>query len=165
MGVYISLDSFRCHVETSDGLGSDEPYMIVATVDRTAATPIRTFRYGPFANVDAQENHLTGFQTIWGMNGEDRLLNNPDDAIFLVCIIENDSDLPDLWSASIWQAVSGAFSAVAGLDRPTQVTRLATAMDRARPGDGPGAGSDDKVGSPREVRFSGAEIRSRLISA
>ena len=31
-------------------------------------------------------------------------------------------------------------------------------MDRARPGDGPGARSDDKVGSPREVRFSGAEI-------
>ena len=97
--IYTSLESFRCHTET-DEVGSDEPYVIVTSVDLRSTVSVsgisvpipasRVFRYGPFEDVDQQETHQVGFLSFWGLNGEERALSNPDDAIFIVGLMEND---------------------------------------------------------------------------
>src|SRR5688500_6685068 len=97
--IYVSLESFRCHTETNED-GADEPYMIVAAVDLSNTLNIggfpapipasRALVYGAFGDVNQQETHQVPFQSFWGLFGEERALPNPDDAIFLVGLMEWD---------------------------------------------------------------------------
>jgi hypothetical protein len=157
--IYISLDSIRCHSET-DEVGADEPYVIVTSVDLRTPSPVpnsRAYLYGPFDDVDDQETHPSGFQSFWGLNGEERALPNPDDAIFIVSLMENDNGDPGNLRGIIALAATGTLSATIGASRETRVSRLLQDIDSAM-GTVTGAPNfDDKIGI-QELRFTPGDI-------
>ena len=157
--IYITLDSIRCHTET-DEVGADEPYVIVTAVDLATPGPLpnsRAYRYGPFQDVDNQETHASGFQSFWGLNGEERALANPDDAIFIVSLMENDNGDAENLRGIIALTATGALSATIGANRAIRVSRLIQDINSAM-GTVTGAPNfDDKIGI-QELRFTRAEI-------
>ncbi|HEX8768002.1 MAG TPA: hypothetical protein VF714_06505, partial [Jatrophihabitans sp.] len=157
--LYLTLDSIRCHTET-DEVGSDEPYVIVTAVDLQTPGPVpnsRAFRYGPLGDVDSQETHSVNFQAFWGLGGEERALANPEDAIFIVSLMENDDGNAETLRGFIALAATGALSATIGANRGTRVQRLLQDINSAM-GTPTGAPNfDDKVGV-QELRFTQEEL-------
>ena len=159
--IYITLENFRCHTET-DEVGADEPYMIVTAVDiKPPNSPIpasRVYRYGPFNDVDAQETHDVPFQSFWGLGGEERALPNPDDAIFIVGLMENDNGDAENLRGIVAGIVAGTISATLGADRTTIVNRLLQDINSALNTITGAPNFDDQVGPPRELRFTAGDI-------
>ncbi len=166
--IYISLESFRCHAETNEA-GSDEPYIIVAAVDlrntvsvQGIPVPIpgsRAFRYGPFGDVDARETHQVPFQSFWGLHGEERALPNPDDAVFIVGLMEHDDGRSEALRGLVAAQVNSELFATLGVaDRPTRVGRLVQAFGSALRIPTGGPSTDEVIGGPQELRFTTGEI-------
>jgi hypothetical protein len=159
--IYITLESFRCHTET-DEVGADEPYMIVAAVDlRPPNSPIptsRVYRYGPFGDVDAKETHNVPFQSFWGLGGEERALPNPDDAIFIVGLMENDNGDAENLRGIVSGIVAGTISTTLGADRTTLVNRLLQDINSSLKTVTGAPNFDDQVSHPRELRFTAGDI-------
>lgn len=139
--IYAFLDSIRCHEET-DEVGADEPYVIVTAIDLRSSVSVsgltipipasRAFRYGPFRDVDARETHRPSFLSFWGLNGEERALSNPDDAIFLVALMENDDGNAEALRGLVAASVNSALFASLGVsDRSTRVGLLMEAINSA----------------------------------
>ncbi|MFL6129098.1 MAG: hypothetical protein ACJ73E_08525 [Mycobacteriales bacterium] len=173
--IYTTLDSFRCHEET-DEVGSDEPYVIVVSVDLRNTTQVttttpggpasgavtvpasRAYLYGPFGDVDGQENHIVPFQSFWGLAGEERALDNPDDAVFLVGLMENDDGNPENLRGIVGSSISAALAATLGFSRPQLVDRLLREMNSALSTVTGFPNTDDRVGFPVELRFTPADV-------
>lgn len=166
--IYITLDSFRCHTET-DEVGADEPYVIVTAIDLRSAVPVggfsvpipasRAFRYGPFEDVDQQETHSVPFLSFWGLNGEERALPNPDDAIFIVSLMENDDGNAEALRGLIAAQVnSELFATLSVTDRATRVGRILQAANSAMGLPTGGPSFDESVGFPQELRFTAQDI-------
>jgi hypothetical protein len=146
--IYITLDSIRCHTET-DEVGADEAYVIATSVDLETPSLVpnsRAYLYGPFQDVDDQETHFSGFQSIWGLNGEERALPNPDGVIFIVSLIENDDGDTENLRGIIALAATGALSATIGASRATRVSRLLQDINSAMGTVTGGPNFDDKIG-------------------
>ncbi|MRG56781.1 hypothetical protein GF108_14470 [Phyllobacterium sp. SYP-B3895] len=167
--LYVYLDAFHCHQETNDGVSaSDEPYIIVASIDLAATVAIggfsapipasRTFRYGPFRNVDAKETKYQFFHPFWGLFGEGPL-QNPTNAIFIVSLMESDDGNAEALRGLIAQAVNSAlFASLNVTDPQTRANLVLQAVDAAMniPTGFPDV--DDKIGGPQQLRFSAADI-------
>lgn len=157
--IYITLDSIRCHTET-DEAGSDEPYVLVTTVDMQTPGPVpnsRVFRYGPFGDVDSQETHFAPFQAVWGLASEERRMVTPDEAIFVVSLMENDDGDPEALRGVIALAATGALSATIGATRATRVQRLLEDINSAMGTPTGLPNLDDRVGV-QELRFTPGEL-------
>lgn len=166
--IYIFLESFRCHTET-DEVGADEPYVIVAAVDlrntvnvEGISLPIpasRAFVYGAFGDVDEQETHQVPFQSFWGLNGEERELRNPDDAIFLVGLMEWDDGNAQALRNIVAGSVNSALSASLGItDRNQRAGLVMQAFNGALQTPTGGPSTDEWVGLGQELRFTSDEI-------
>ncbi len=157
--IYISLDRFRCHTET-DEVGSDEPYIIVAAVDLSSNPPgSRAFLYGAFEDVDQQETHGVPFLSFWGLNGEERALPNPDDAVFIVGLMENDDGNPVALRGIVAAQVNSEVFATLGItDRALRVGRLMQAFASAQQVPTGGPSTDEVIGLPQELRFTPQEV-------
>lgn len=166
--IYAFLDSIRCHEET-DEVGADEPYVIVTAIDLRSSVSVsgltipipasRAFRYGPFRDVDARETHRPSFLSFWGLNGEERALSNPDDAIFLVALMENDDGNAEALRGLVAASVNSALFASLGVsDRSTRVGLLMEAINSAIRTPTGGPNFDDRIGDSQELRFTAADI-------
>lgn len=168
--IYIFAHSFRCHEETDDGLSaSDEPYIVVVSVDLRSPVPVagfnvplpasRAYRWGPFGDVDGQENVLLPFQSFWGLNGEERALPDPNDAIFLAALMESDNGDPEVLRGLVAVAANNALFASLADSRPDRVRVLIQAVNSAL-----GLPTtalpdqDDRVGGAQEVWFGPEDI-------
>jgi hypothetical protein len=164
--LYAYLESFRCHEET-DEVGADEPYVIVTAVDLTSTVSVsgipvpiptsRVFRYGAFGDVDGAETHQVPFQSFWGLNGEERSLR-PDDAIFIVGLMENDDGNPENLRGIVAATVAGTLSTTLSADRGTKVNRLLQDINSALSTVTGAPNFDDRVGAPQELRFEPGDI-------
>src|SRR5882724_9020980 len=77
--IQIYLSNIHCHEETSELSSADEPYVLVAAVNRAVVvngSPVTfpafdVIRYGPFEDVDDGETHLAPgiSQSFWGIDG------------------------------------------------------------------------------------------------
>ncbi|WP_345539849.1 hypothetical protein [Phytohabitans rumicis] len=166
--INVALESFRCHTET-DEAGADEPYIIVAAIDLRSTVNVggfglpipasRAFVYGAFEDVDEQETHQVPFQPVWGLNGEARSLQNPDDTIFLVGLMEwddgNAQALRNLVAASVNSAL---FASLNVTDRSTRVNLLMQAFNGALQTPTGGPSTDEWVGLGQELRLVTADV-------
>lgn len=171
----IYLSSIHCHEETNEASSADEPYVLVAAVDRVATLTVtvsgipvpvpfpafEVIRYGPFEDVDAGETHFAPgiSQPFWGLDGTSAALANPDNAIFIVALMEHDAGRPGslqgLVKGLVGASVAGSFT----LNRGRQVAVLMRDVDSALGlPSGPSADQDNKIGDPKELRFTREEL-------
>jgi hypothetical protein len=159
LGIY--LNHLRCHEET-DEVGADEPYVLVAAVDLRSATPaFDVIRYGPFGDVDAREDHFAPglSHSFWGLNEKPADLRDPQDAIFVVALMENDNGNPEALRTTVLGVVTSSIAGSAGATRDERLVRLIrdvngilllpTAF---------GLNQDEQVGPPQELRFTREEL-------
>ncbi len=139
--VKIALTKMRCLIETDEN-GSDEPYVLVfAAKIKNVAGAVNipsaiTVKYGPWENVDEGDLVSTGFklggQTIlpvenfWGLDGNAQEMTQPEDAIFLVALMENDDAGTGGIRAGLHAQLFAAITsyANAGMSRATMVSKL-----------------------------------------
>jgi hypothetical protein len=165
--IQIYLSNLHCFEETSEFSASDEPYVLVTAVDLAARqqvagfpVPLPTFdvvRYGPFDDVDDGETHFTSGigQSFWGMNGRATALTDPDQAIFVVALMEHDAGRPGTLQGIVKGIVGGSVLGSLGLDRGSKVDGLLRDVSSALgTPSGPSVDQDDAVGDPQELRFS-----------
>lgn len=168
--IYIFPHSFRCHEETDDGLSAaDEVYLIVVAVDLRSQVNVggfnvplpasRVYRWGPFGDIDAQENHFFPFQPVWGLNGEERALPDPNDAIFLAALMESDNGDAEVVRGTVAVAANNALFASLADSRENRVRVLIQAVNSAL--GFPSSAlpdQDDPIGGAHEVWFSPEDI-------
>src|SRR5690606_16687034 len=131
------LRNIHCHEET-DEVGADEPYVLVTAVNLASSVNIAGFpvplpdfdvvRYG-FDDVDEGETHdgPGTARSFWGINGLPTPLTNPDDAIFIVGLMENDDGDPEATRGVVKGVVGGSVlgsltAAARTRSRPSSVT-------------------------------------------
>jgi hypothetical protein len=162
--IYASLDSIRCHEET-DEVGSDEPYVIVVSVDLKSAVSVagfavpipatRAYRYGPFNDVDGAETHRPSFTSFWGLDTGEKDLSNPDDTVFIVGLMENDDGNSEALRGIVEaQAAASLFATLGVTDRTERVRRLMEAVNSALRVPTGGPSLDERIGESQELRFT-----------
>jgi hypothetical protein len=161
--IQMYLRSIHCHEET-DEVGADEPYVLVTAVNlassRVPGLPtFEVVRYG-FDDVDDEETHEApgASRSFWGTNGQPTPLTNPDDAIFIVSLMENDNGNPDALRAIVKGAVAASVAGSATASRADKVAALLRDVDSAMGTVTGFPNFDDKVGL-KELRFSADELR------
>ncbi len=128
--------------------GVDEPYLIVGSVDRLgkvnlgtipllgpidfSKASIHTLKIGPWTKVKAGGTYpassLSSNPSLWDLSGKARALASPEDAIFLVALMENDGASPDAIRGAANTALEESVIANAQLDYDALVDTLASAM-------------------------------------
>src|SRR5688572_28244240 len=115
----VYLRNIRCDEET-DEFGADEPYVLATSVDLASSVRIAGFpvpvpafdvvRYGPFDHVDAGETHDAPGMTrsFWGVTGAPLDLSDPDRAILVVALMENDNGDPEALRGIVKGIVGGS---------------------------------------------------------
>jgi hypothetical protein len=169
--IQIYLSNLYCYEETSELSASDEPYVLVTSVDLASTVIVQGFpvplpaydvvRYGPFEDVDEDERHFAPgiSQSFWGINGRPAALADPDQVIFVVALMEHDAGRPGTLQGIVKGIVSGSVFGSLSLDRGTKVTTLIRDVSSALgTPSGPSLDQDDPVGEPQELRFSREEL-------
>ena len=165
--INIYLSYIKCDEETNE-VGNDEPYVLVVAVALTpsvAGVPIQA----PVASdviVYPFRNRRTGgraafgvFESFWGIGGASSSLANPDDAIFIVAMMENDDGDPQLTRGVVDTAVNVSLVESLALPRAAKVTTLVRDVDSARRAPTGIPSFDEAIGVPQELRFSLQELQ------
>lgn len=158
----IYLKQIKCNQETNE-VGADEPFVLVTAVDLASSAIAPAFdvvKYGPFADVDKGETHRApGInQSFWGLNNSPASLSDPDNAIFVVSLMENDDGQPDTLRTMVKAAVATSVLSSLSFSRRDKVVKLIRDINGALRTPTGFPNIDDKVGSPIELRFNAAEL-------
>lgn len=105
-----TVEKIQCHAASKE-VGSDEPYLIIASFDMTNSINlgmvgvtlpgINVVKVGPWSGVGPNETHNASALTpqnrpaFWNLSGLGSSIANPQDVIFLVACMENDGSSPD----------------------------------------------------------------------
>jgi hypothetical protein len=172
MAIGMYLDLVHCDEGTSE-LTPDEPYVLTAVVDLANSVnvqgfpvPIPAFEVvlnGPFENFT---NGKTGFAhftpdllpSFWDVTGKPAPLTDPNKAIFVVSLMENDDGHPEALRAIVKGVVGSSIFGTLGSDRATQVAKLIHDVSSALETPTGGPNFDDKIGDPQELSFSAEEL-------
>src|SRR3712207_4062567 len=166
--IQVYLRSLHSHEET-DEVGADEPYVLVASVNLASSVQIQGFpvplpafevvRYG-FTDVDDEETHGAPgpSQSFWGTNGQPSALTNPDDAIFVVGLMENDDGDPEATRGIVKGVVGGSVLGSLTASRADKVAALIRDVNSAMGTPTGGPNVDDRIGIT-ELRFSADQLR------
>jgi hypothetical protein len=163
--INVSLSYIHCDEET-DEVGNDEPYVLVAAV---ALTPsVTAVPQAPLASdvvvYPFREMHTDGraafgaFEPFWGIGGVPTSLIDPNDAIFVVAMMENDNGDPQRTRGVVDAAVNVSLVESLAIARPGKVTTLMRDLDSARRIPTGFPNFDDAIGDPQELRFSVDEL-------
>jgi hypothetical protein len=99
------------------------------------------------------------FESFWGIGGVPAPLVDPNDAIFIVAMMENDNGDPQLARGFVDTAVNASLVESLAVARPGKVTTLMRDVDSARRIPTGAPNFDDTIGAPQELRFSADELR------
>jgi hypothetical protein len=163
--LYMSVDSIHCEEETNE-VGSDEPYVIVTAVDlrnHFPGTPLEVpasgaSLYGPIEDVDKGETHSPSFQAFWGLGGGEKELTNPDDAIFIAALMENDDGNAQAARGIVADSVSATLLQTIGFPRPLLVGKLIESIASAVNVPTGFPSTDEPIDQPKEIRFEKPEL-------
>jgi len=181
--IQVYFTGLHCDEET-DEVGSDEPYVLVTTVDLASLINVGgfpvpvpafdVFRYGPYGDV-GKGNFRTGpgiGQSFWSLTGAPGKLDDPDKAIFVVALMENDDGDAENLRGIVKGLVGGSVLGSLSLNRDQKVAALIRDVNSGL-GTPTGAPNfDDQIGVPQELRFtrdelaradSGAKIAKSLV--
>ena len=152
-------------------LGSDKPYVLVTAVDLASTVsvagfpvPIPAFEvtlYGPFGDVDTGESFDApgAVLSFWGIRGNSTPLTDPNAAVFLVAILENDDGNPKALRGIVKGEVGSSVLATMGSnDRNVKLAALVRDMDSALGTPTGGPNFDDRIGGVQELRFTQEEL-------
>lgn len=142
-------------------IGKQEPYLIIATVDMRAGAgfvpDLHTVLVGPWQGVRGGSSRPApaGADPFWDLNGHRKALASPDDAIFLLGLVEHDGASPDAIRGSVQTALRLSLASNLGRDRDTLADTMRSAMvgaidSSAGAGVAPGhLNFDDRIGVRR----------------
>lgn len=169
------LSKIHCNEET-DEVGSDEPYVLVTTVNLASSVSVsgfsvpipayEVFKYGPFDDVDKGETHYAeGFfmghhlvSPFWGVTGDPAPLDDPDKVIFIVALMENDNGDTDALRGIVKGVVASSVYGSISLSRQNKVAALIKDINSELRMPTGFPNFDDKVGDPQELQFSREEL-------
>ncbi|MBX7434206.1 hypothetical protein JDV09_19155 [Mycobacterium sp. Y57] len=163
---FVSLRNVHCDIET-DELGADEIYVLISMVNLGAQVriegvpvPIPSFdvwRYGIFGDFDQGETKAPAFQPFWTAP-----LTNPDQAIFVVSVIENDNGVPEQYQqvlrVVIPKSLGSSVGESLGVVRSKLAREIGEVLNGIDLGPIPFALDDDHVGT-QELRYEAAELQ------
>jgi hypothetical protein len=165
--IQIYLKNIHCHEETNE-VGADEPYVPITSVNLSARVsgagfpvPVPAFevtRYG-FDDVDDEETHSAPgpSQSFWGLDGRPANLLDPNNAIFVVSLMENDNGDPEALRGIVKGIVGGSVLGSLADPRQTKVDKLKRDVSSAM-GTPTGAPNfDDPIGVA-ELQFTADEL-------
>ncbi len=159
--ITMAVKAIRCLQENDFGPGSDEPYVLVTTVDLTVfPANIEVTRYGPWEDVDKDEVHATllesAFTTpggggpppsvlfglsslsrrpFWSLdNKTGKIITNPEDVIIVVSMLEHDDGSPAGAREFAKAAAVASLAASINMSRPQRVHKLITDIDNVLAG-------------------------------
>ncbi len=157
--INIYLSHIHCDEET-DEVGNDEPYVLVVAVALTPSitgvsvqAPIASdVIVYPFRGMHTDGRAAFGiFESFWGIGGIPSPLVNPNDAIFIVAMMENDDGDPQLARGFVDAAVNASLIESLALARPAKVTALIHDVESARRIPTGFPNFDDAIGTPQEL--------------
>ncbi len=155
----ITVSKIRCRIET-DEVGADEPYVLVTAIDLTPTgglTPnVETTLYGPWEDVDQGESRVTDGRLVWPIGTDPAEITDPDSAIFIVSLMENDNGDPEVTRGITQLAATGSLAGSVGLSRTDRVNRLIADINSAVDTPTGFPNFDDRVGSSQELRLTSA---------
>jgi hypothetical protein len=143
----IRLHSIKCVRESDENSASDEPYVLVTTIDLTppsavtppsSATapiitptpdhPVITRIYGEWPNFDENEIlDLVGERPFWGTftePWEPADIGNPDNVCFIVSVMEHDHGNLDRFRGAVQSAAALSLASTFALQRQARVVQL-----------------------------------------
>ncbi len=154
----VRFHQLRC-VEETDGIGSDEIYVVFFVADLSGLLPTgRTVRSERFRDVDTGETRTRTEPYLWG-GADGAAIANADNLIILSAVMEEDGSDPNEVITSVQvQMIAALIGAVQpGRTRAEIVTDLRTAMDSALDTaafvSAP-ASPDDRLGHATEFRLT-----------
>lgn len=153
----IRLESLTCDEETSELSASDEPYVMIAAVDRSGPLPQVQVVLQTFTDVDAGETHPSHLPPFWGLHGIPADLDSPEGAVFIAVLMENDDGNPESVRGLVSSASAVAVASTLGqphevvagalLQNISDMVQLPTGFPNF----------DDLIGV-QELRFTSAEL-------
>ncbi|WP_199881269.1 hypothetical protein [Streptomyces sp. CB03911] len=167
--VMIQLHSLTCLEEINEASASEEPYVLLTSVDQHPAAaglpPVpnfEVFRYGVFNDMDAGETVDGGDPAFWGPSSTPQDIAQPDQVALVVSLLENDNGVPEQYQWLLRTIVTpAALLSTAGEPNPAQrAARLTGAVRDALNGVDlpvPFALDDDHIGT-RQLVLDGSDL-------
>ena len=162
--ILIYPSKIHSHKETNEW-GSDEPYILISTVDLVPATQLpipafEVFLYGPFEDIDDETTRAVSdfSRSFRDVTGRPKLLNNPDQVIFIASLMENDNGNPESLRTLIKGVVGTSIIGSLSLQRADRVAALINDINSALGTPTGFPNFDDVIGSSQELRFSQQEL-------
>lgn len=167
------LDRIECHAAQRE-LGHDEPYLLIATFDMHNVVnlgivgvnlpAVNVVKIGPWQGVDRYETHkLDGLpkasrQPFWDLDGKARTIAHPQDVIFLVAFMENDSGSPDVIRGAVRDNLLASRTTNANRAYSAYVTTMISNFRAAIDVTRGIAFADDVIGNVTQLSLTTAEL-------
>jgi nicotinamidase-related amidase len=165
----IYLDSLRCEEDTNEA-DDDEPYVLVTSVNLASnlripgvpiGLPIPAFdvfllRYRAVSEGETRPGNA--YTSFWNVTGRPASLTNPEEAIFVVALVENDDGDPDALRGIVKGIVGASILGSISLNRDDKVAALLRDVDSALKTPTGFPNLDEKIGQPQELRLSAEEL-------
>jgi hypothetical protein len=173
--IQIYLTNIR-HDEEIDDVVAAEPYVFVAAVNLGSFVEVGGFpvplpafevvRYGPIGGVDVDIDGDEGGtrsrpgtpRPFWGTDGNPAALADPDRAIFVVALMENDGIDPESLRGIVKGIVGASVLGTLSLSRTDKVAALIGGVNSASGSPNGEPHFDGRVGIPQELRFSSDDL-------
>ncbi len=156
--VTISALTMDCDDE-NDPLSSDEPYLLVFSLNLVGLPKPRVIKLGPF-NVSASDTTFVFPPNIlWGVDGQPTIINHPDDLLLLVALMENDTSDPEAVRSFVegFMVASSVEHATSAGNHNDFASRMINAMQGFISAPALATGPidpDDQIGPVQELRIN-----------
>jgi hypothetical protein len=131
MSYSIRLQRIHCIEEINEASASEEPYVLMTSVDLRSPAPglpipplpnFDVFRYGIFEDMDAGEVRDGGGIPFWGPSSTPQDIEDPNRVGVIVSLLENDNSTPEQYQTFLRGVVPIALAS--SLGEPDQAKRM-----------------------------------------
>lgn len=163
MSLTIRLSSIKCIEEINENSSSEEPYVLVVSIDISTFMPnFDVFCYGIWEDCDKNEVKVNHGRRFWGLDDEPKDIKNIDDVIFIIILMENDNGSPAQVRSMIKLTVAASIaSSIGETNRSKKVKRLLEdikfTINALDPPPIPFYMDDDHIGT-KELRLDSSDL-------
>lgn len=170
--VTATVRTISCDIAKREA-GKEEPYLIVAAIDMLAALvtmppplppiakpAVNTFLYGPYLQFKPGTRRDLDADPFWDLNRQARTIATPQDAAFVVALVENDGSSPDAIRGAVNSGIEVAIVNGAQLAYATLVTNMRSATAGAIDSAGVAGldplhlNADDRIGPAQHLELT-----------